>query len=252
MNKKLLIIFSLAIMGLSCKSQTDHKIKVFIAWPGAEYLPSYEWKTGEEKPTGIEPALIEKILTMAGYEFTYVKDYKPANDVDDVRITVITDDIADISIRSITINEPRKDKVNFSIPYYYDGLSAMVTDDNITKKADFSGKVIYADKFTTAYIWAIENLPNAHIVTHQNFNNDLPEDLLSQKKIDVLLGDRTWLMNLARNEKKFKVLDEKFTKEPFGIAIDKNKTELLKKINSAIRELKETGELDKLTSEFEK
>ena len=252
MNKKILIIFSLVMLGLSCKSQTDDKVKIFVAWPGAEYLPSYKWKTNEEKPTGIEPALIEKILTMAGYEYTYVKDYNPANDVDDVRISVVTDDIADISIRSITINEPRKEKVNFSIPYYYDGLSAMVTDNNIENKADFSNKVVYAEKFTTAYQWATENLPNAHIVTHENFNNEHPQDLLLKGKVDVLLADRTWLMTMARKNTKLKVLDKKFTKEPFGIAVDKNQKELLVEINSAIKKLKETGELDELTAGFEK
>ena len=39
------------------------------------------------------------------------------------------------------------------------------------------------------------------------------------------------------------ILDEAFTEEEYAIAIKKGNTELLDKINGAIKELKESGEL---------
>jgi putative glutamine transport system substrate-binding protein len=237
---------------LGCNSQDENKVEIFVAWPGAEYLPGYKCNVGDEKPTGVEPILIEKILAKAGYGYKFIEDYNYNKD-GDVRIDVILDKEADISIRSITINEERKEKVNFSIPYYYDGISAMVIDEKIKDKEDFKNKIVYAEKSTTAYDWAIKNLPNSKIVNYDDFNsNTYPRDLMLQNKIDVLLGDRTYLLNVKSNNNKFKLLNKKYTKEPFGIAVDKSQTKLLKNINSAIKELKKTGELEKLTSGFNK
>ncbi|WP_442413768.1 substrate-binding periplasmic protein [Mesonia sp.] len=252
MIKKLLLFLFITLPFFGCKSQDKDEIRIFVAWPGADYLPSYKWNVNDEKPTGVEPVLIEKILSVAGYKYKFVKNYI-YNKNGDVRIDVITDNYADISIRSITINDNRKEKVNFSIPYYYDGISAMVIDNKIKSKEDFANKVVYAEKNTTAYKWAIKNLPNSKIVNYDDFNSaTYPKDLLLQNKIDILLGDRTFLINTATYNSKFTVLNKKYTKEPFGIAVNKNKSDLLKKINSVITELKKTGELEKLTSEFEK
>ena len=250
--KKTILIFITILSILGCNSQDENRVKIFVAWPGAEYLPSYKWNINEQKPTGTEPLLIEKILSTAGYKYEFVRDYKYNKD-GDVRIDVITDKKADVSIRSITINKNRKEKVNFSIPYYYDGISAMVTDESIKTKEDFKNKIVYAELNSTAYDWAIENLPDSKIVNYNDFkSNTHPKDLMLQNKIDVLLGDRTWLLNIKSKENEFIVLNKKFTEEPFGIAVDKDKHELLKNINSAIIELKESGELKKLTSAFEK
>lgn len=134
--KRIFLIFILTFSFFGCKGQEENKIKIFVAWPGAEYLPSYKWNINEQKPTGAEPLLIEKILSTAGYKYEFVRDYKYNKD-GDVRIDVITDKKADVSIRSITINKNRKEKVNFSIPYYYDGISAMVIDESIKTKEDF-------------------------------------------------------------------------------------------------------------------
>lgn len=250
--KKTILIFIISLFVFGCRSQDKNRIEIFVAWPGAKYLPGYKWDVDDEKPTGIEPILIEKILSTAGYEYEFVEDYNYNKD-GDVRIDVILDKEADISIRSITINKERKEKVNFSIPYYYDGISAMVLDEEIKTKEDFENKIVYAEKFTTAYDWAIKNLPNSRIVHYDDFNsNTYPSDLLLQNKIDVLLADRTYLLNVKSNNNKFKVLNKKYTKEPFGIAVDKSRPKLLKSINSAINKLKKTGELEKLTSGFEK
>ena len=249
--KKTLLLLLLTAISIGCKSQTENeKIKIFVAWPGAEYLPSYKWNIDDEKPTGVEPQLIEKILSQAGYDYEFVNDYS-YNKNGDVRIDVITDKKADISIRSITINDERKVRVNFSEPYFYDGLSAMVNDNTIQSIDDFDNKTVFAAKNTTAYKWAIQNLPNSKIVSFEDFDYDAPpQEFLANKEMDILIADRTFLLNCSRSNKEFTVLKEKYTKEPFGIAVNKTKTELLNNINQAIKELRRTGELEEITSEF--
>jgi ABC-type amino acid transport substrate-binding protein len=249
--KKFLLLILLAIVTFGCKSQNE-KIRIFVAWPGAEYLPSYKWNIGDDKPKGVEPVLIERILSKAGYDYEFVRDYNYHKN-GDVRIDVIADKKADVSIRSITINDKRKEKVNFSEPYFYDGLSAMVIDPNIRSIEEFKGKTVFAAKNTTAYKWATKNLPNSKIVSFEDFDDkqSSPEVFLAQNKIEILLADRTFLQNCSKRNKRFIVLKEKYTEEPFGIAVAKTKTKLLKNINKAISDLKNTGELYKLTSEFD-
>lgn len=255
MNKIWILLCSgIIILSSFNSSARDHDtVKIFIAWPGATYLPAYDWKIADSKPTGVEPALIERILEIAGYDYIYVSDYNYTK-YGDVRIDAITDGVADISIRSITINDERSNKVNFSQPYYYDGISALVLKNSgINRKADFEDKIVFANVYTTAYDWAMKNLPDSKLVSDEDFY--FPHStgiLLLGGFIDVYLGDRSFLANVSLKYPQLKVLEETYTEEPFGIAVNKNKGQLLKDINSAIDKLKRTGELEEITSEFKR
>lgn len=246
------LIGILLLTSFNIVTNEKEKVKIFVSWPGAEFLPAYEWKTGKQKPTGIEPALIERILEIAGYDYVYVGNYKYNRD-GDARIDAIIDGIADISIRSITITNERKEKVNFSHSYYIDGLSAMtLAESQISSKNDFNNKTIYADNFTTAYSWAKENFPNSRLVFRESFLFfERPEERLLLEQIDVYLADRSYLQNVANKNNRFKILDEKYSDEPFAIAVEKNKTKLLEDINTAIEQLIDSGEMQELIKGFE-
>lgn len=255
MNKLWILLCSGIILLSSFKSSSrDHDtVKIFIAWPGATYLPAYDWKIGDSKPTGVEPALIERILEKAGYDYTYVSDYNYTK-YGDVRIDAITDGVADISIRSITITDERSKKVNFSQPYYYDGISGLVLKNSgINRKHDFKDKKIFANYYTTAYDWAIKNLPDSKSISYEDFY--FPHSvgiLLLGGFIDVYLGDRSFLTNVSLKYPQLTVLEETYTEEPFGIAVHKHKGQLLKDINSALDKLKRTGELEEIIAGFNK
>lgn len=249
-NLFILFVGLLIIGSSSCQDQND-EIKIFVSWPGASYPPGYIWKAGADEPSGVEPKLIKRILETAGYEYTFIDDYDPTRK-GDVRLNVITDGKADLTIRSITVTEDRKQKVNFSEPYYFDGVSALVLNDSgIETKNDFQNKKVYAFDFATAYDWAKENLYESEIVTNNNFPSDqAPEKLLLEGKINVYLNDRTFLKTLLSESTEYKLLDETYTREPFGIAIVKDRPKLLSDINKAIEQLRNTGELAEITSKF--
>jgi ABC-type amino acid transport substrate-binding protein len=247
-----IIIYTVLISSFSCKPKSND-VKIFIAWPGVTYLPNYDWKAGESKPTGVEPAIIERILEVAGYDYTYVPNYNYQED-GDVRIDVILDSVADISIRSISINSERDKLVDFSDPYYYDGVSALVLKkSDINTREDLNDVRVIAIDYTTAHQWAKENLPDSNIYDYTNYSKQLtPEELLRFGKVDAYLNDRTHLKNLSNNSNQYRLLSGKYTKEPLGIAVREGNTKLLNDINLAIRKLKASGELSKLTEKFEK
>ena len=47
-----------------------------------------------------------------------------------------------------------------------------------------------------------------------------------------------------------KILDEAFTEEDYAIAVAKDNTELVDKINDALATLKESGELDEIIAKY--
>ncbi len=251
MKITLLLFLAMLLTVHTNGQEADGKVRVFVSWPGGSYPPGYTWEKGDAKPTGIEPKLIERILEIAGYEYVFIDDYEHWG-AGDVRLDVITDRRADISIRSITITEDRKQLVNFSDPYYFDGVGAVVhADSNIGSKDDFPNKKIFVYKFTTAYNWARDNLEETEIVTDRDFTGNLiPEQLFLKGKIDAYLGDKTYLRTLLHESPKLKLLDESYTREPFGIAVDKHQPQLLKDINQALEKLRSTGELEEITAGF--
>lgn len=256
--KKTLIItsFLVTLISLFCAFKNEPKtepVKVFIAWPNTKSLPHFEWKKNSQKPIGVEPEFIEEIMKRAKVDFEYVSDYNYTKNGDS-RIDVLTDGKADISIRGITITKERKKKVLFSKTYYVDGLGIMVTKGSkIESIDDLKNKKVFAHNYTTAYKWISKNLQNSNLITYKKEQGKYiePEQLLREGKIDAYIIDYSYLAQSARTNTDLKVLNVKLTSEKLGIAVNKNRKDLLKKINKAISELKKEGGLEKLASKIE-
>jgi ABC-type amino acid transport substrate-binding protein len=250
--KPIILICAFSLLFSCSENSSYEKVKIFISWPGGEGLPHYQWKKGETKPTGIEPAFIEQLLKVAELEYEYITDLV-LQERGDPRIYSLTTGQADICIRAITINEERKKHVLFTDSYYSDGLSALIRkNDSIYSLSDLIGKRIYTLEFTTAYNWAKKNLSESKLITYERFDTVFikPESLLLDNKIDAYILDKSFLNEIAKKELKLEVIKRKFTHEEIGIAVSKNRPDLVSKLNKAIKELKKSGDLDKLLYEF--
>lgn len=247
--KAMTIILLISLL-FSCTNNS--KVKIFVSWPGGEGMPHYQWKKGESKPIGIEPTFIERVLEVAGLEYEYIIDYD-ANNVGDPRLESLVKGDADISIRGITINEERKKQVLFTNSYYTDGLSALVRkSDSLKTQEDLMGKNVYALEFTTAYPWAIDNMPNSTVMTYSKFDTAFiqPESLLLKNEIDAYIMDKSFLNYIEKFNPSLEVMGRKFTEENIGIAISKNRPELVEKLNKAMEQLKESGEFQTLLADL--
>lgn len=58
--------------------------------------------------------------------------------------------------------------------------------------------------------------------------------------------DNALLYGMAQQDKNFRVLDETFTDEPYGIGIRKGDEEFVKLVNETLKELKDSGEYDRI------
>ncbi|MEN8927521.1 MAG: ABC transporter substrate-binding protein [Flavobacteriales bacterium] len=250
LTKAMTIILLISLL-FSCSENSyssKEKIRIFVSWPGGEGMPHYQWKKGEVKPTGIEPTFIERVLEIAELDYEYITDYDAEN-VGDPRIESIVKEEADISIRGITINEARKKQVLFTNSYYTDGLSALVRkSDSLETVEDLVGKKVYALEFTTAYPWAKENLKESAVLTYSKYDTNFiqPENLLLKNEIDAYIIDKSFLNYIVQFHPELGVMSSKFTEENIGIAVSKNKPELVEKLNRAMKEMRQTGEFDQL------
>lgn len=229
------------------------KVRIYAGQPGSSQKPIYQWELGSSKPNGIEPRLIEYILNQIGVDYEYIIDY-PLDGYGDTRIQAIVTEKSDISIKGITITEGRKDKVDFTSPYYIDGLGVMVSNNSdYADLEDLRGRKVFAYRFSTTYRWAKENLTDCKVISQEDIGlGKHPVQLLREGKIAAYLSDYSSLKRAKANNLDMRIFPRKYTEERFGIAVSKKHPKLLEAINDVLAKMKESGRLDDFTRGYEK
>lgn len=153
----------------------------------------------------------------------------------------------DVIISGMTINDTRKQKVNFSAPYYKSGLTIIVKKDNnaIKQFADLAGKKVAVQIGTTS---AAEVKKIAGVIVKE-FNSSADTFMeLKAGGVDAVVNDRPvndyYIMKSG--VKDVKALPDLLTAEDYGIAISKKNAELLKKVDEALQKMQKNGEYDKI------
>lgn len=203
------------------------------------YAP-FEFMGEDGKLKGFDVDLIDAIEEVAGVEI----EIKGMN-FDGIVPALETAGI-DGAISAMTITEDRKQKVNFSVPYYASGQCVAVRADNETIKGfdDLEGKKIGVRAGTTGSIEA-NKVPNAR-VTDYNIIGDAFLDLKSGA-VDAVVNDfRATAYYIQQGNNDVKIVGDMKTSEHYGIAVPKQKPEVLKLINDALAILKENGKFDEI------
>ncbi|WP_196593783.1 basic amino acid ABC transporter substrate-binding protein [Pectinatus sottacetonis] len=153
----------------------------------------------------------------------------------------------DAVISGMSINDERKKKVAFSDPYYESGLTIMVKADNNDIKSfkDLQGKRIAVQIGTTSAKEA-KKIPNAQVKELNSSADTFLE--LKAGNVDAVINDKPVndYYKVKNGDNSVKRVGDKLTSESYGIAVKKDNTKLVKKINDALKKLKENGEYNKL------
>ena len=161
----------------------------------------------------------------------------------------------DLIWNGYSITDERKEKVEFSKPYL-DNTQVIVTlaDSNIKSKADLAGKKVGAQTGSTAVDAVsadgdtIKSFDGGNLVTFEDNNAALMD--LEAKRLDAIVVDEIlarYYMK-ARGSEKYKILDENFGKEQYGVGIRKGDTKFVDAFNKALDEViadKTAGEISK-------
>lgn len=155
---------------------------------------------------------------------------------------------ADFTAAGMTVNEDRKKNVDFTDTYAEAAQVIIVKEGSEIKTPDdLTGKKIGVQTGTTGDIYA-DDIENAEV---NRYNKGMEAVMaLSQDKIDAVIIDREPAKVFVKENAGLVILDEAFTEEEYAIAVKKDNKELLDKINGAIKELKESGELKKIVDKY--
>jgi glutamine transport system substrate-binding protein len=221
-------------------------VKKYTIGTDATYPPFEFEKDG--KYVGIDIDLINAIAKEEGFEV----ELKPMNFKG--IIPAITAKQLDAAIAGISITDERKQVVSLSDPYYKAGLSLVVREDNtsITKPEDLKGKTIAIKKGTTGANFA-EELAKQYGAKVNYFDSSpaMFQEVVN-KNADVTLEDFPVVSYKIATDKesKLKIVGDRLNGDFYGIAVSKDNTELLNKINSGLKKLKDSGKIDEIVKSY--
>lgn len=167
------------------------------------------------------------------------------------KIPVLKNGNIDATISSVTITPERRKIVTFSKPYFYAGQSLLVKKGSKVKSIknlNTKNSVVAAVKGTTA----VENIhkfaPEAHVLEYDDYGQAFTA--LKAGQADAMSTDNGMLAGIAADNPGYQVVGGTFTHEPYGIAVNKGETKLIKKINQALDELKKDGTYSRLMNKW--
>ncbi|WP_199613621.1 glutamate ABC transporter substrate-binding protein [Paenibacillus alkalitolerans] len=162
------------------------------------------------------------------------------------RIPMLQNGDIDMIVATMTITEERKQEIDFSDVYFTAGQSLLVPKDspiNSVKDLTADSRVVTAKGSTSAKNIR-EAAPDAQVLEFENYAEAFTA--LKAGQGDALTTDNALLYGMAQQDPNFRVLDETFTEEPYGIGIAKGDEEFVKLVNETLKELKDNGEYDKI------
>ena len=255
MKKKLLslmLVAAMALAAVACGSKeeaaeapaateeaTEEK-EVLVMATNAEF-PPYEYYEGQEI-VGIDAEIAAAVAEKLGCEL------KIEDMAFDSIIAAVSSGKADFGLAGMTVTEDRLESVNFSDTYAHATQVVIVVEGSeIASVADLDGKKIGVQLGTTGDIYA-GDIADATI---ERYNKGFEAvQALSQGKIDAVIIDNEPAKVFVSENEGLVLLDEAFTEEDYAMAIAKENTELLDKVNTALAELKEDGTLQEIVDKY--
>jgi glutamate transport system substrate-binding protein len=149
----------------------------------------------------------------------------------------------DMVVATYTINDARKQVVDFAGPYYVAGQDIMVAAGNpegIEGPDDLAGKSVCSVEGSTPAQNIRDNYPEAQLVTYDVYSKCA--DDLANGNVQAVTTDNVILTGLvAGNPEGFELVGNPFTEEPYGIGLQLGDTEFRTFINDVLEESFEDG-----------
>lgn len=217
---------------------------------------SFKDKTQYE---GFEPELWAKVA--AGMDIAYLLVPMPFT----AMLPALENGEIDIAIAAIPVTPSRKERVEFSIPYYRTGLVALCKRSGETlaeeqspankkkskeKKAElaklvFSEKLVAVQKNSAAEDYALKNIPEAKLKVC-TYREELFFELLAGR-VDMVFAEQALIeayLNTTKNNDLVKC-SEVFTSHNLAIALPKESTHL-KELNKSLKLFRSSEEFKAL------
>ncbi|WP_412989781.1 glutamate ABC transporter substrate-binding protein [Pediococcus siamensis] len=167
------------------------------------------------------------------------------------RIPLLKNGNIDAVIATMTITPDRQKVVDFSDHYFNAGQSLLVKKGSPIKSVkdlNKSGTQVLAVTGANSVANFEKVAPKAKVLELQDYAQALQALKSGQGK--ALTTDNGILLGMAVENPGYQVVGGTFTKEPYGIAVNKGQKAFVKKINQALKEIRKNGEYDRIVKKW--
>lgn len=159
------------------------------------------------------------------------------------REAFIQNGTVDIVVATYTINDARKQLIDFAGPYYVAGQDIMVkTSDNTIKGvADLNGKKTCSVRNSTPAANVVKLAPQADLTLFDQYSDCV--QALRDGRVQSVTTDNSILLGfVSASPTEFKIVGNKFTDEPYGIGLKKGDTAFRTFINDRLDAIYANGD----------
>ena len=244
----MVLAMGLAVAGCSGSSDLTVKKGKLVMATNA-YFPPYEYHQGDNI-VGIDAEIADAVAKKLGLELE-IMDVVFAS-----IITGVQSNKYDIGMAGMTVTEDRKLSVNFT-DKYSTGIQAIIvkedspiTDIDTLINGDY---IVGVQEGTTGDIYMADTPEKGGIgearVTRYSKGNDAVV-ALSVGKVDAVVIDNEPAKSFVEANEGLKILETPYVEEDYAICVNKNNTELLNKINTALKELTDDGTIPAIIEKY--
>lgn len=250
-----------SVFALAACSKGDPSKQLVVA-TNANFAP-FEYKEGS-KFAGIDMEIAKHIADTLGLEIVI-------EDMDfDAVVTSVGKNNVDVAMAGLTVNEKRKESVNFTTSYYNAAQMLIVpasctdfdacttADDVLAKLAELKGNAdieIGVQSGTTGqyYVdgdadWGFDGIDGYKSKGYQN--GGLAVNDMKNNAVKYVMIDEQPAKQLAKAITGIKVIDIPLTEEEYAFGVDKAQPELLAQINDILAAMKTDGTLDAIITAY--
>ncbi len=202
--------------------------------------PLFGLKNLEGKPEGFD---VEIAKIVAGEMGISADNIQWVETVSANREPFIQQGKVDFVVATYTINDKRKQVVDFAGPYYVAGQDIMVKKGNplgIRGPDDLAGKRVCSVTGSTPAENIRTNYPQAKLTEFDVYSKCA--EALKNDQVDAVTTDNVILLGLiSKDQESFELVGKTFTKEPYGIGVKKGDTQFRNFVNDVLEKAKADG-----------
>lgn len=210
-------------------------------------FPPFEFQNENNEYVGIDIDLLDQIAKDQGFTV----DLRPVGF--DSAIQGVQADQLDGMIAGMSITDERKQKFDFSDPYYEGGIQMAVASDNkdITSYEDLKGKTVGAKVGTESANFLEKNKTKYGYDIKLYDAADTLYGSLKNGTLQAIFDDEPVLGYAINNGEKFKFVGKGEAGSAYGFAVKKGQNpELIEKFNAGLKKAKEDGTYDKIVAKY--
>lgn len=224
-------------------AETSEK-PVLVMATNAQFAP-YEFYDGDAI-VGIDAEIAQLIADKLGYTLQ-IEDMEFES-----IITSVQQGKADIGMAGLTVRPDRLEAVSFSTTYATGKQVIIVAEGSDIQSADdFEGKTIGVQQATTGDIYVSEDFVDTGLANIERYNKGADAvQALALGKIDAVVIDNAPAQVFVEQNPGLTILETEYALEDYAIAVSKDNTELLDKINTVLEELITSGEVQAILDKY--